>query len=330
MYLSPMVQSMFKGSFKIPPGTDINALDGTFRAPVHYAVMHNKIDIFLTLVEAKAVVDTTSMSYAARYSNTQMMECLLSTMPSLLQEKYLTPPLLVAVQHFNTHAVVALLKAGVDPNSYPSYEQSPLMYAVKRHASALASILVDAGARSDEALAYAILHHRDIDLIESLIPATSSAVLNRAPFYAVQHNARLKILKLLLTSGASPDGDKHVCPLIAALSQGSSYTELLLQHGACPFVQWNDYAHADSVRLVKTAQLSILEANRRTEIACFIACYPPLRYTVEAGAIDARFIHPLAHLTWAYGVRPIRKRLVAYLVEKKRRNGLLLELRRGF
>jgi ankyrin repeat protein len=327
MYLSPLVQSIFKGPFKIPPGTDVNALDGTFRAPVHYAVMHNKIDTFLTLVEAKAVVDTTAMSYAARYSNFEMTTCLLSTVPSLLCEHYLTPPLLVAVQHFNANAVVALLKAGVDPNRYPLYEKSPLMYAVKGPASVLASILVDAGAKDDAALSYALLHRRDIDMIESLIPATSPAALKRSTFYAVQNNASLEIVKLLLTSGASPDGDTHVCPLTVAISNGTEYTKLLLQHGACPFVRWNVTAMTESVRMVKMAQLCILEANRRTEIACFIACFRPLRYTAEDGVIDARFIHPLAHLTWAHGVRPIRKRLVAYLVEKKRRNGLLLQLR---
>jgi hypothetical protein len=330
MYLSPMVQSMFRGPFRMPPGTDVNALDGTFRAPVHYAVMHNKIDAFLTLFEAGAVVDSTAMGYAARYSNTQMMECLLTTVPSLLHEYYSTPPLLVAVQHFNANAVVALLKAGADPNSYPKHEQSPLMYAVKGNGSVLASILVEAGAKDDEALSYAILHHLDIDLIESLIPATSSTALNRCPFYAIQHNASVHMVRLLLTSGASPDGDKYVCPLTVAMTNGPRYTKLLLQHGACPFVRWNAVANIESVRLVKTAQLGILEANRRTEIACFVACYLPLRYTSEDGVIDERFVHPLAHLTWAHGVRPIRRRLVAYLVERKRRNGILLELRAGF
>lgn len=330
MHLSPLVRSMFRGPFRIPAGTDLDALDGTFRAPVHYAVMHNKIDAFLTLFEAGAVVDSTAMGYAARYSNMQMMECLLDTVPSLLREHYTTPPLLVAVQHFNANAVVALLKAGADPNKYPRHEESPLGYAVKADASALARILVDAGAKDDGALSYAILHHRDIDLIESLIPATSSTALNRCPFYAIQHNASMETVRLLLTSGGSPDGDKYVCPLTVAMTNGTRYTELLLQHGACPFVRWNVTAHPDSVRLVKTAQLSLLEANRRTEIACFVAVYRPLRYTAEEGVIDERFIHPLAHLTWAHGVRPIRRRLVAYLVERKRRNGLLLELRAGF
>lgn len=324
-----MVQSMFKGPFRIPPGTDVNVLDDTFRSPLHYAVMHNKIDAFLTLFEAGAVVDSTAMGYAARYSNQQMMTCLLTTVPSLLRE-YSTPPLLVAVQHFNVNAVVALLKAGVDPNSYPKHEQSPLMYAVKGNGSVLVTILVEAGAKDDGALSYAIIHHRDIDVVESLIPATSSIALNRCPFYAVQHDISVQTLRLLLTSGASPDGDNYVCPLTVAMTTGARYTKLLLQHGACPFVRWNVDAQIDSVRLVKTAQLAILEANRRTEMACFIACYLPLRYTIKDGVIDDRFIHPLAHLTWAYGVRPIRKRLVAYLVERKRRNGLLLELRAGF
>jgi hypothetical protein len=238
--------------------------------------------------------------------------------------------LLVAVQHFNANSVMALLKAGVDPNRYPIYEKSPLMYAVKGPSSVLASMLVDAGAKDDEALSYAILHRRDIDMIESLLPATSSAALNRSSYYAIQNNTPVEIVKLLLTSGASPDGDAYVCPLTVAMSHGTEYTELLLQHGACPFVRWDVTAITHSVRLVKMAQLRILEANRRTEISCFIACYRPLRYTEEEGVIDARFIHPLAHLTWAHGVRPIRKRLVAYLVEKKRRNGLLLQLRAFF
>jgi hypothetical protein len=60
-----------------------------------------------------------------------------------------------------------------------------------------------------------------------------------------------------------------------------------------------------------------LEDNHRNAVACFIACCRPLRYTVEEGVIDERFIHPMAHLTWAYGVRPIRRRLLEYLVERR-------------
>lgn len=320
---------MFKGEFKIPPGADVNALDGTFRSPVCYALMHNRIDAFRTLLAAGAVVDATAMGYAARYSNTEMMKCLLTEVPSLLREYYSTPPLLIAVQHLNTNAVLPLLDARVDPNRYPQHEISPLLYSAKANCSVLASILVEAGAKDDYVLSYAITKKRDLDFIESLIPATSPAALNRSTFFAIQNNAGVAAVKLLLSARASPDGDKFVCPLTAAVSKGVNYTELLLQHGAYPFIRAGE-ADSDALRLLKTAQLSILEENLRAELACFIACYRPVRYTVDKGDIPARYVHPLAHLTWAYGVRPIRVRIVAYLVPKKRRKALLSTLREGF
>lgn len=312
---------MFKGGFKIPPGADVNARDESFRAPVHYAVMHNKIDAFLTLVHAKANVDTVAMSYAARYSNFEMTTCLLATVPNLLREHYAIPPLLVAVQHFNAGAVLALLKAGVSPNVYPWYERSPLMYALRNDLPTIVEILVDAGAVDDEALDYALEHRKDA-YVKRLIPATSKSALDKSVLVAVQH-ADVSTVRVLLDARASPD--KH-SPLTVALSRGREYTRLLLEYGASPFVYFEN-VKIDTLQLLNAAQLRILEDNRRTEIACFIACYRPLRYTEEEGAIDERFIHPLAHLTWAYGVRPIRKRLVAYLVEKNRRNALLVSLR---
>jgi hypothetical protein len=192
----------------------------------------------------------------------------------------------------------------------PNATQDAMSHAINEASPSMVALLLRHGVVPTQESFYRAFKNECVEIIEMLIPFVD---LTHTVYYAMTHWCSLHVVRRLLEAGAIPDPRA----VARALMTSVPYVQLLLEYGASPFVDIPLYASDTSRRVIQKAQLRILEDNHRNAVACFIACYRPLRYTEEEGVIDERFIHPMAHLTWAHGVRPIRKRLLDYLVERR-------------
>jgi hypothetical protein len=230
-------------------------------------------------------------------------------MPSLNYE------FLTAVKEGNVEGASLILSQGL-PNA--ATRHLAMSDAIKDRSPSMVALLLRFGIAPTQESFFRALEC--VEIVEMLIPFVS---LTNVVHDAISSWASVQVVRMLLEAGAPAKGNA----VTRACMTSVPYIDLLLAYGASPFVDIPLYACDKATRVIQKAQLRILEDINCNGIACFIACYRPLRYTEEEGVIDERFIHPLAHLTWAHGVRPIRRRLVEYLVDRRSTRALLVRLR---
>ena len=190
----------------------------------------------------------------------------------------------------------------------PIDEAAAVLVSIEESSPKILRTLLDAGAPlPDVALFHAFKYGKGTEIMNMLIPLASRKVLNKSVYLAIVCRVGCPVVRQLIEAGASVDGS-----LTEATNTHVPYLELLLQCGADPFVESARYAVASRVRVLQEAQSQSLKEKRRTEIACFIACYRPSAYQ---GTIPDELVHSLAPLVWPQGCSRIRRRVVAYLVD---------------
>jgi hypothetical protein len=217
--------------------------------------------------------------------------------------------LIKAVGQSDLEELKLLLRQGVWFDQ-PIDEAAAVLVSIEESSPNILRTLLDAGASlPDVALFHALKYDKSTAIIDMLIPLASREVLNNSVYPAIVCRVSCPMVRRLIEAGASVDDPSLVT---MATATHIPYLELLLQYGADPFVESARYAYPSRVRLLQKAQSNKLNEKRRTQIACFIACYRPAAYQ---GTIPDELVHSLAPLVWPQGCGGIRRRVVAYLVD---------------
>jgi hypothetical protein len=219
--------------------------------------------------------------------------------------------LMAAVRRDDVATVSALLAEGERFDKVGG--EAAILLAIEQQSPRLLRVLMDTGTPiPDIALCHAFTYDHLPEIVDLLIPRISAVALADSVYIAIVCRTSLRVLDQLLDAGAPCDGVNGRHPLTEATTSHIPYLELLLRRGADPFVPADRTARGTRERVLQQAQAKSLEEKRRTQIACFVACYRPAAYQ---GTIPDELVHPLAPLVWPQGCGGIRRRVVAYLVD---------------
>ena len=219
--------------------------------------------------------------------------------------------LMAAVRRDDVATVSVLLEEGERFDTVGG--EAAILLAIEQQSPRLLRVLMDAGTPvPDIAMCHAFTYNHLPEIVDLLIPRMSAAALNDSVYIAVACRTSLRVLDQLLDAGAPCDGVRGRHPLTEATTSYIPYMELLLRRGADPFVPADRTARGTRERALQQVQAKSLEEKRRTQIACFVACYRPAAYQ---GTIPDELVHSLAPLVWPQGCGGIRRRVVAYLVD---------------
>lgn len=234
-----------------------------------------------------------------------------SLIKALALEHQSATSLMTAVRRDDVATVSVLLEEGERFDKISG--EAAILLAIEQQSPRLLQALMDAGTPIPEiALCHAFTYEHRKEIVDLLIPRITAVALNDSVYIAIVCRTSLRVLDQLLDAGAPCDGIQGRRPLTEATTSHIPYLELLLQRGADPFVPADRTARGTRERALQQAQSQSLTEKRRTQIACFIACYRPAAYQ---GTIPDELVHPLAPLVWPQGCGGIRRRVVAYLVD---------------
>lgn len=226
----------------------------------------------------------------------------------------LDSPLMASVRQDDLPKVSALLEEGERFDKLGG--EAAILYAIEQQSPRLLQILMDAGTPvPDISLCHAFRYEHHPEIVSLLLHRISAAALMDSVYIAIVFRTSIRVVQQLIDEGASCDGVQGRRPITEATTSHIPYLELLLQRGADPFVPADLSALGTRERVLMQAQSKSLEEKRRTRIACFLACYRPAAY-LEFATIPDKLVHSLAPLVWPQGCGGIRRRVVAYLVDK--------------